>query len=354
MSFPVGPEQVTEAWLSEALGGTVERFDLEQIGVGVGILGRLYRVTLAGEGVPPSVIAKFPTLDEGARMNVVAPLRFYEKEVRFYEQAAGATPLATPAVHFSAFDAESGDFALLLEDFGSRRMADQTVGCTIDDARTAVDAMAALHAAWWDSPRFDELPWLYAAKDPPFPQVIGGMFKQAWPRFLEGFGSHVPPRIRAFGERFPDLVPWFFEQAARPPITLCHGDFRLDNFFFATDASHAAVAGVDWQIAIKGRGGYDLGYFVSQSLTTAHRRTHEDELLDRYEQALAANGVVYPDGELRHDYRWTIAFCFTYPVVAGGQIELANERAVELVTGMLDRAITAIDDTDALALLPGE
>ncbi len=37
---------------------------------------------------------------------------------------------------------------------------------------------------------------------------------------------------------------------------------------------------------------------------------------------------------------------------ASGQIELANERARELVAGMMDRAITAIEDLDALSLLP--
>ncbi len=74
-AFPRGPEAVTAEWLSKNVGGTVDSFDIEQIGIGVGLLGRLYRLKLNGDGVPDSVIAKFPTLDDGARMNVVEPLQ---------------------------------------------------------------------------------------------------------------------------------------------------------------------------------------------------------------------------------------------------------------------------------------
>ena len=53
------------------------------------------------------------------------------------------------------------------------------------------------------------------------------------------------------------------------PITLAHGDYRLDNLFF--DAA-GAVTAIDWQIATKGVGGYDFAYFVSQSLAIETRR----------------------------------------------------------------------------------
>ena len=38
--------------------------------------------------------------------------------------------------------------------------------------------------------------------------------------------------------------------------------------------------------------------------------------------------------------------------MAAGQIELTNDRMRELLEGMLDRAVAAIDDTRALELLP--
>jgi aminoglycoside/choline kinase family phosphotransferase len=297
------------------------------------------------------VIAKFPTLDESARMNVVEPLRFYEKEVRFYQQAAPLSPLATPRAYFADHDPATGDFLLILEDLGERRTCDQTAGCEVRDAEVAIDALAGLHVAWWESTRFAGLPWLPFASDPPFPQVVAGMFKQAWPRAQEVLGERIPEEFRAYGERFPELVEWFFEQASRPPVTLLHGDFRLDNLFFGTGGGEPPVTAVDWQICIKGRGGYDLGYFLSQSLTPSTRREHEEALVRRYHEAVSRH-VSYPFDELWDDYRRTVAFCFTYPVVAAGQIEVTNERHLELLTGMAERAMTAIADVRALALLP--
>lgn len=348
MTFPHGPEELTTDWLSTALGREVKSFDLEQVGIGVGLLGRLYRVT-PDHG--QSAIAKFATLDETARMNVIGPLRFYEKEVSFYQEAAANAPVAVPRPFAAEFDRETGDFVLLLEDMGTRRMCDQTAGCVFEDAKTAIDAMASLHAHYWDHD-FTSMPWLPVYADPPFPQIIAGMYKQAWPGALEILGDRMPAKYREYGERFPELVQWFIDGISVGPYTFVHGDFRLDNLFFATDPCEPPVAVGDFQISFKGRGGYDLGYFVSQSLTPENRRAHEQELFDAYHAGLAKRGVDYPIEMLRDDYRRTVAYCFCYPVISAGQIDFTNERHRELIEGMLDRAIQAIEDNDALTLLP--
>ena len=351
-AFPRVPEDLATDWLSEKVGGTVSSFESEQIGIGVGLLGRLYRLKLTGdESAPSQVIAKFPTLDEGARMNVIEPLRFYEKEVNFYKQDPDTIPVATPEVFAAEFDPATGDFVLLFEDCSGRRMEDQIAGCSIADAEAAIDAMVPLHAHWWEGD-FSSVPWLSAYNEPPYPQVLAAMFKQAWPRALEAFGDHLSETHLEYGERFVDLVPWFMEGATKAPLTFCHGDYRLDNLFFGTKPEHAPVTIVDWQIAFRGRGGYDLGYFVSQSLATEDRRASEQALIERYRSALAARGIDYPQDELMTDYRRTLAWCFIYPVVSAGQIELTNERMRELILGILDRAVVAIDDTRALDVLP--
>jgi hypothetical protein len=348
---PYRPEDITTDWLSEATGSSVSSFDIEQIGIGVGLLGRLYRITLTGDGAPASVIGKFPTLDDGARMNVIEPLRFYEKEVAFYRDIAPEAPIATPQVFAAEFDTGSGDFVLLLEDLGDRRMCDQTVGCAVKDAEIAIDTMTDMHAHWWASD-FADMPWLPNYADPPFPQVIAGMFKQAWPRALEVLGDHLAPKYREYGERYPEYVQFFMDEATHEPHSFVHGDFRLDNVFFATDERHAPVTLVDFQISFRGRPGYDLGYFVSQSLETEARRSAESALIDRYHSGLASRGIDYPMVDLVRDYKRTVAYCFIYPIVACGQIEVTNDRMLQLLHGMVDRAVKAIDDNDALAMLP--
>jgi hypothetical protein len=55
---------------------------------------------------------------------------------------------------------------------------------------------------------------------------------------------------------------------------------------------------------------------------------------------------------LRRDYRLTVAWCFVYPVVGAGRIEIANDRQLKLLRAMLDRSVSAIEDHDALSLRP--
>jgi hypothetical protein len=102
----------------------------------------------------------------------------------------------------------------------------------------------------------------------------------------------------------------------------------------------------------KGRGAYDVGYFLSQSLTTETRRSCEHRLLERYASRLAEHGIDYPREQLLRDYRLTTAWCFCYPVIAAGRIEIANDRQLDLLRAMLDRSATAIEDHDALVLRP--
>ena len=350
--FPVDPQFVTPEWLSEVLGAEVRGFRLEQIGIGVGLQGRLYRAYLEGPTGPDSVVLKFPTLDSHARSAVCEPLEFYLHEVCFYQEIGVANPLPPARPYFAAVDDDSHDFVLVLEDLSHLRIADQTAGCAPADAATVVEAVARHHAYWWESDRLAAISWLKPYTAPPIPETLVSAFTTGWPRFLEVAGANLSREMLAFGERFPSLVPWYLEQISRPPATFVHGDLRLDQLFFAVDAADPPVTALDWQIVARGRGAYDLAYFLSQSLTPQTRRSCEADLIDRYRQRLAERGIDYPATELQRDYRLTTAWCFAYPVIGAGQFDIANDRQVELLRTMADGAAAAIEDHDALALRP--
>ena len=351
--IPRGPESITPAWLSEVLGARVHECELEQIGIGVGLLGRLYRVHLeGGAGLPATVVIKLPTLDVTARTSLCEDLDIYLREVRFYEQIGVANPLPPARHYFAAFDDATHDFVLVMEDLGRLRNADQLLGCSTEDAKTVIDAIAGHHAFWWNNERLAGLSWLIRYTSPPVVATLTDNYKAAWPKLVEHFGSDLPAAIRGFGERFVSLMPWFLDQIARPPHTFLHGDLRLDQLFFATDAHDAPVTALDWQLSSRGCGAYDLSYFLSQSLTTETRRGCEDALLERYAERLAQHGIDYPLTQLRHDFRITTALCFIYPVMAGGRIEIVNDRNRALARTMLSRAVAALEDHDALSLRP--
>lgn len=352
-AIPADPTAVTPAWLGEVLQADVRACKLEQIAIGVGLLGRLFRVHLdGGQGVPATVVVKLPGPNPTVRTELCEALELYLTEVRFYQQLGVANPLPPARPYFAAVDDATHDFVLVLEDLGRLRLADQVLGCSPDDAETVVDAIAAHHAHWWNNERLAALHWLKAYDRPRFSDGLARNFTVALPRFLDYFGSDLSRRMRDFCERFLSLMPWFLHEFSQPPRTFLHGDLRLDQLFFGVSATDPPVTVLDWQLNTKGRGAYDLSYFLSQSLRTDVRRCCEARLIERYVQRLAEHGIDYPREQLRRDYRLTTAWCFIYPIMAAGRLDFVNDRNVELVHTMLARATAAIEDHDGLTLRP--
>lgn len=354
MSFiPSGPSSLTAEWFSEVLNADVEVCKVEQIAIGVGLLGRLFRVYLDGDpDVPATVVVKLPTLDVRARATICEELDFYSREVSFYREIGLANPLQPARPYYAAVDAATHDFVLVLEDLGGLRNADQNIGCSVADAETVVDAVARHQAYWWDNDRLASVPFLTSYGSPPFSTVVVGTYEAAWPVFVERVGYDMPPALRDYGERLPSLMPWYLAEVSRAPNTFLHGDLRLDQLFFAVDHTDSPVRVLDWQLCAKGRGAFDLAYFLSQSLTVDTRRRHEDDLLDRYAERLAEHGVDYRREQISRDYRLTTAWCFVYPVIATGQIGIANDRQLALLRTMYEGAAAAIEDLNALTLQP--
>ncbi len=361
LGFPTGPEGLGPQWFTDALRSTstigddvqVTAVDTEPIGVGIGVLALLWRVRLdyepPGSG-PPSVVLKLPHTGAESR-HIADSFRFYEREVRFYEEAADRSPLRTPTRFASAYDEGSGDFVLLMEDLGGRRVYDQVQGCPPEAAARSLQALGAHHAAWWGSADLDR-PWVMRVADPPNPQALVPALRQSWPIIEHRFASVLRGPVFDAARRMPDAAVALMERLSEPPLTLLHGDHRLDNLFFSDAEGTEAVAVVDWQITGSGRGPYDVAYFLSQSLLPAQRKEVEHDLVTAYHRALVDGGVEgYPFSDCWEDYRRATLFVLVYPLNAGS-VDLVNDRAVALFTAMLERAVAAIVDLDALELMP--
>jgi hypothetical protein len=75
-------------------------------------------------------------------------------------------------------------------------------------------------------------------------------------------------------------------------------------------------------------------------------------LLKLYHDLLVDGGVTgYSYDDMLEHYRWTVLFCFAYPVMGGGLGDLSNERGYQLATTMMNRSAAAIIDWQAGSLL---
>ena len=106
--------------------------------------------------------------------------------------------------------------------------------------------------------------------------------------FLDRYADELPQRCLRWCEQFVEGIPAWIEGHQDDPVTLIHGDFRLDNLFFADDGS---VAVVDWQLAMRAPGQTDLVYFCANNLIVSDRRELEDELIERYVDGVHAAGI---------------------------------------------------------------
>jgi hypothetical protein len=356
LSIPKQVDDVTTEWLSEALGAKVAKVQSVAIAAGVGFLGKLARLTLtyadAAPNQPHTVIVKLPTLDVGSRQ-LARLFRFYEREVRFYRELAPRIGIRVPKLLHGDFDAESGDFVLLLEDMAPARVGDQLESCTPEQARVAVREAASLHAAWWRKPELDGLGWMPFANDPVHLSAEP-TYQACWPGFMKFTGAGLSDPVKRIGERLATRINRIQHAIMERPMTIVHGDYRLDNLFFAAPQQGGVLfAAIDWQIAFRGNGTFDVGYMLAGNLTVSGRRAQEQELLRLYHDRLVTGGVHNYDfaGCLR-DYKLSALFCLVYVVISIATLDPANARGVALFHAWLERVGTAILDLEAEQVMP--
>jgi aminoglycoside/choline kinase family phosphotransferase len=357
-AFPTSPSEITADWLTEALrnsgairSATVTSFDAKVIGEGAGFMGQLAKLSITYDrpepDAPAAVIGKFPAAFRENR-EVAMFFRFYEREVNFYEQIAQRVSLRVPRCYFSAFDAASGDYALLLQDMAPATIGDQLAGCPAERAALCIRELATFHAMWWESPELANFDWMPAIDAEWYRQAVVKGYSDAWGPFDQYFGDKLSPRIRAVAEQFVNHIDPFMTYLASPPVTIVHADYRLDNLFFGDGTTCPRLGVIDWQITVRGRGTFDVAYFTGGTMAPEERKEAERDLLKLYHETLEQGGVRgYSFDQCWEDYRRSILFMIVYAVIAIGSLDLANERGVELFTTVLDRTAHAIEDLDA-------
>ena len=363
MTIPADPKELTAEWLTEALRSTgvidrasVKGIETDIVGEGSGFIGQLARVKLsydrAEPGAPTSLIGKFPGASEGGRM-IGNTFDFYHREIRFYEEIADQVELRTPKRYYSVMDRDAQQYILLLEDLAPAPVGDQLAGATRAQAELAVRSIADFHATWWQSAALDKISDWMPTLDAPVQNLAEGAYQQAWQPFLENFGSGLSADMKDLGKRVGERVIKLQQSFADEPVTINHGDFRMDNLFFHDFTDGAKLAVADWQISTRGRGIFDVSYLLCGGMQPELRAQHERDLLRIYTDVLAERGVKgYGFDKAWEEYRRGALFMLVYVVIAIGTLDSSNERGLALFLAWVNRAVAAIEQLEAAELLP--
>lgn len=358
--LPPMPSGLTPEWLTEALRGTgllaedvaIEALEVRQVGEGVGMMSELSRLVPAYSepfaGAPASFIAKYPSQNPTNRQ-IAMDFNLYEREVRYFAELDPLTTAVCPQTYLTELDGDN--FIILMEDLADYRVGDQIVGATLEETELAIDELAKLHAAFWE--KVDGIAWI--------PHVCGSQHASnmqmgtvsGWDQMVSVFGDYLSTPVLAARADIQRSVAPLQAFLDRPPITLAHGDFRMENLLYGTAPEHHAMAIIDWQGPLLGRGMQDVTLLLGQSTQTDVRRRHERALLERYVDGLARLGVDgYGLDEAWEDYRHGQLYNWAYTTVVAGTLDAGNERAFAWMSQMIARQVAVTEDLGLLKLLP--
>lgn len=348
--IPTEFEQISADWLTEVIDvdDHVESFEWERIAEGVGLLGRLARLSLAWESGrgPASLIVKLPSvipeMVEQAQL-----FGFYDREVNFYRQSEVAAVRTPHCFHVDAAP-DVVPFVIVMEDVAEARVVDQLEGCSVDDAVRVAKAAAALHAPMWGRPELHDLQWLPACNGPLY-SAAQPLLQAAAPAFVERWEPVIGAEAAQLGVAVADNLNAFQNRSAAGPLTMCHYDMRLDNLLFDDAADEVVV--IDFQLMGTHRGPFDLAYFLGWSLTPDQRRACTDVVLDTYTDALQSHGVDVERDWVTDVYRESMLGVVAMAVVSGVDAVTENERGDALIHALVTRAAEAAADVNAAEFL---
>jgi hypothetical protein len=167
-----------------------------------------------------------------------------------------------------------------------------------------VEAIAPVHARWWESPGLAGEDWLDLKGLLAVPH-LEGLVRATWETFLGRLSVPVTEEVEQVGA----LLVQHLGAVARhllltAPRSLVHQDLSGVNLFFPEVHGRRSVAVIGWQAATRGRAAVDLAWLLAGSSTPSSRRAVERDLLADHHRRLVALGVTgYPLDRLWEDYR---------------------------------------------------
>lgn len=358
--LPTKAADITSPWLTDVLHdsgalapqSSVSNVAWEPLGEGAGMMSdlALLRLSYANEGgsAPATLVVKLPAESETNRA-VALQFDIYAREVRYYAELDPICTANGPAIHLSVIDSDK-NFAIVMEDLSDYHIGDQITGATLEETEIAIDELAKLHSSFWD--KADQIDWVPDIATSDHASIMRDGIVAGWDAMLDAFGQFVPDAINDNRSAIQQAIAPLQRHLDAAPITLLHGDFRMDNLFYGRKPGQHPLVILDWQGPLLGRGIQDVAQLLAQSTQTEVRRAHQRELIQRYVNALATQGVSgYGFDEAWEDYRRATLYSWAYVVVVSGTLDANNERGFAWMSKMVARNSAAIEDLDCLRLL---
>lgn len=343
-------EEATPEWLTEVLcrAGRLARGGVASVRVAATstlLVSEVARLEVsytrdATRDAPASLFLKLSR--PGAANNLGrAEVEFYTSVVP--EMKDPPVPLCFDA----AFDSAAGVSHLLLEDLTATHFQPTAPQPPTDaQCARAVEALAEVHAHWWEHTRLGAGVGKLLSADEV--EALARSAAESFEKFADFLSDSLSHAHRALYEKviacFP--APWRRLSNAKG-LTLTHGDAHTWNFMHPRAEGRTLL--IDWQLWHAHVGPRDLAFMMALHWERERRARLEEKLLRRYHEALSSRGVVsYTWEQCVIDYRWAALRNLFIPAWqwAGGMPEQVWRPNAE-------RAISAFEDLHCAELIEG-
>jgi hypothetical protein len=351
--IPAALKELDAAWFDEAMRssdatlGSIVGVSLEPLEIS-GATGELARVGFdfdpAAPASPATVVAKLRGTSP-TQQAMDGALGLFDRERRFYVEAAPTLSVATPRCYFAG---DGHQTPMLLEDLRELRMGDQIDGLSLADAQRLMDLLADLHSTYWAKPVPGGAEWMVSLSEPMFGGMLTQLISSGLPALNESYDGRVPYSIIAAINAAAPQWSGVLARCDEGPRTLVHNDCRLDNMFFRPDGEPVLF---DWQLCGYTRGTQDVAYLLSGSVDSEVLGASWESLLRGYHSQLLANGVEdYTWEQCLLHYRQSLLYTLAPGVAMLGAMAIPNDER-GLADTLVMRTLTHAADLDAFATL---
>jgi thiamine kinase-like enzyme len=277
------------------------------------------------------------------------------KELAFYQSMANSvTNLPIIRCYQAVYSPDVGQFHLLLEDLSETHFPHPP--SQLPPLKTyseqIVDALAHLHAFWWDAAgvgkQIGKLP-AEANTTRDVATELAQWAEKTLPDFADFLGDRLSEERRTIYERalrsFPRLLST--RLATGKGLTLIHGDIHIGNFLYPHNPNHDTVRILDWKSWSIDIGADDLAHMMAIFWFPERRSRLEQELLRRYYAQVVDDGVMdYDWSACWYDYRLSVIRYLFYPMW-----QWSRGGSADIWWNHLERVMLAFQDLQCTELL---
>ena len=303
-----------------------QRFTLKPLHAPQGFLSRIFEATRKGDS--RRYILKIGP-DQPLARTFSRKVRAFQRESAVYRLLKNHASLPVPRCFASVATSGGSDGLILMERTYPAREGDQIQGLSFRQLASAIRSVGKIHARFWNQPALLKNRFL-----PLHRYNLAHQIKHSVPIFLRNCRSWLSNPEAEKVSHLPRIIGPALRQAKKSPVTLVHGDLRADNLLFS---GQQAIL-LDWQMATRGMGAFDLARLIGGSRSGDLSAGNQHRLVIIWHRTLLRHGVRGYSAEAAwRDYLHGVRLSLSIPLTNAVQLARFSPRGRKISRRMVRR-----------------